>query len=369
VTAINLAWDYCSPLADACSLAYNWPTASYAWQSSDQILSVTTQTGSVARFTMDAHKRVTAVKPANSATDKIFYQYCARVAPFNCSTYVSTGGGPTGPQMSMVTIKDRVLQVTADGQAWNYSFPQGTYGPYYLPYRSNGPEGRQSMALVTISGAGALITYGRNGPDALTAEYQNTAYNRITKAKAFGKREEVYVYDGRANVTSNGLTTAGFDVTCSNILTCNRPNWVRDPAGNQTDYVFSPVHGGLVSATAPVVNGIRPQTRYEYVQRSPWVRSTSSGWVQVAPAIWVKSAESFCRTSAATGNPVAPCAIAGDEVRTLYEYGPDAGPNNLVVRGIAVTADRQTRRTCLGYDRHLRKISETLPAGTAVSCP
>ncbi len=56
---------------------------------------------------------------------------------------------------------------------------------------------------------------------------------------------------------------------------------------------------------------------------------------------------------------------------TTYDYGPETGPNILLLRGQAVTADGQTLRTCYAYDGRGRKISETSPNGTAglAACP
>ena len=41
----------------------------------------------------------------------------------------------------------------------------------------------------------------------------------------------------------------------------------------------------------------------------------------------------------------------------------------LLVRGVAVTADGQTRRTCYGYDALGRRISETKPNAGLGACP
>jgi YD repeat-containing protein len=113
---------------------------------------------------------------------------------------------------------------------------------------------------------------------------------------------------------------------------------------------------------------VRPQTRLEYVQRTAWLKNASGGY-SASPPIWVKSKESFCRTSAATGVVASPCATVGDQVATLYEYGPDSAPNNLLVRGTAVTADGVTLRTCFAYDRFGNRISETSPRAGVVQCP
>ena len=98
-----------------------------------------------------------------------------------------------------------------------------------------------------------------------------------------------------------------------------------------------------------------------------------SSYAHAGPPIWVQTATSMCRTSAATGNPAAPCTTAGDEVRTTFEYGPDSGPNNLLLRGQAVTSTdggvTTTLRTCYAYDEDGRRISETQPNANLSSCP
>ncbi len=59
---------------------------------------------------------------------------------------------------------------------------------------------------------------------------------------------------------------------------------------------------------------------------------------------------------------------SGDEVVTTYDYGPDSGPNNLFLRGVAVTADGVTLRTCYGYDANGHKTYETKPRAGLASC-
>jgi len=167
----------------------------------------------------------------------------------------------------------------------------------------------------------------------------------------------------RYDPPNNFLNLAGCDSASPKL--CDKPVWTKDPNQNRTDFTYDPAHGGPLSVTGPAVNGVRAQTRSEYVQR--YARILGPGGYQPAAApVWLLSATSTCRTSAATGNPASPCATAGDEVRTAYDYGPDSGPSNLLVRSVAVTADGVTLRTCFGYDWLGRRISETKPALNAV---
>jgi YD repeat-containing protein len=185
-------------------------------------------------------------------------------------------------------------------------------------------------------------------------------------------------YDGNNNltqarrVTKPGSTLPDIVISATyntlNPVVAAKPASTTDARGNVTEYSYDPVHGGLLSETlpAPSPGAPRPQTRHQYAQRHAWVSNGAGGYVQSAQPMWVRTATSVCRTSAATGVAANPCATAGDEVRTTYDYGPDAGPNNLQLRGTAVHADGQVRRSCTGYDSQGRAISAT-SAGAGLS--
>ncbi|HEY0598183.1 MAG TPA: hypothetical protein VGD20_20395, partial [Sphingopyxis sp.] len=154
---------------------------------------------------------------------------------------------------------------------------------------------------------------------------------------------------------------------------CDKPIMKIDAKGNQTDFTYERAHGGVLTETGPAVGGVRPQTRYSYVQRNAWVKNSGGAYVSTGQPIWLLASKSLCKTSAATGNPASPCtAGAADEVRTLYEYGPDSGPNNLQLRGTVEDATGAApARTCYSYDWQGNKISETKPKGTTGlgACP
>lgn len=192
---------------------------------------------------------------------------------------------------------------------------------------------------------------------------------------------EAYTYDGYRNRTqvdrtpksgsglSHVITSATFGncTAFSNLLACNQPTATVDARGNQTDYTYSSTHGGVLTVSAPAdANGIRAVTRYAYAQRYAWISNGSGGYVQAASPIWVKTEERTCRTTATVSGACA--GGSSDEVVTAYDYGPDSGPNNLLLRGVTVTADGTTLRTCYTYDGYGRKISETKPLGTGSSC-
>lgn len=378
VTGINNAFQACDPLADTCALSGAWPQSSYSWSAADSVLTVTDKLALATRFTMDSSHRVVGIKPPSSAVDKINYQYCSRgnyMDPYTgtwltdttgagCSTItlIATSGGPL---LEISEVHDRVVQAIVEGQVWTYSYPSGTYGPYYLQYRTQNPNGLESMALTTILGTGALLVVGT---PKFVANYENTARNRMTSAQVIGQPSQTYTYDARGNVISDGLRTAGYDMICSNMKTCNKPNWVKDVAGNQTDFTYDPAHGGVLTETNPAsANGIRPQKRFTYAQRYAWFKNASGTMTRSTEPIWKLATESFCETTSASG---AGCVGgAADQVVTTYDYGPDSDPNNLLLRGKVVTADGISLRTCYRYDQYGNKISETQPLANLTSCP
>lgn len=192
--------------------------------------------------------------------------------------------------------------------------------------------------------------------------------------------ETIFTRDARDNVTmvrvkakagsgaADLVSTAAYPATCTNRKTCNQPIYTIDERGNRTDYTYHEPSGGLLSVTSPAVNGIRAETRNSYVLRNAWIASPGGGFVQIPDPVWLLASTSFCRTSNATGNPAAPCAVAGDEVLTTYDYGPGAGPNNLFLRAVVVTADGQSLRTCYEYDRLGRRVTETEPSANLAAC-
>jgi YD repeat-containing protein len=161
------------------------------------------------------------------------------------------------------------------------------------------------------------------------------------------------------------IVEAEYDI--HNIKAQSKPLWIKDANGNFTRWTYAPEHGGVLTETGPAVDGVTPQKRNTYVQRQARLWDGSAA----GPPVWLLERTAFCRT----GNPATGgggCAAgAADEVVTAYDYGPESGPNNLLLRGQAVTADGQTLRTCFAYDAQGRKISETSPGGTAglSACP
>jgi YD repeat-containing protein len=176
------------------------------------------------------------------------------------------------------------------------------------------------------------------------------------------------------------LYSATYPVDCTNPRTCNHPITATDANNNVWSYTYAPEHGGMLTETGPLaptrqsggsITDVRPQKRYEYAQRYAWISNGSGGYMHGPTAIWLMTRERHCIATAASGLSCA--GGAPDEVVTDYDYGPDSGPNNLLLRGVAVTAyvngAALTRRSCYGYDSAGNRISETLPNANLPSCP
>ena len=286
------------------------------------------------------------------------------------------------PNSEQVEVPYHYLSsLTEAGRTWTYLYHIPGYGTYESSTEAHDPAGATTTYLMN-GDRPYLITdpLGRQTP---VAYYDDMRLGWIHYP---GGNQVTADYDARRNlnlvqrvpIAGTGSTlqaSAAYPSACTatDRRSCNRPTSVTDWGGNTTDYTYSPDHGGVLTETGPAVNQIRPQTRQEYAQRHAWILASGGGYVQAATPIWVPTAISTCRTSAATGNPTAPCAVAGDEVRTAYDYGPDGGPNTLLLRGQTVTATDNgvttTLRTCYGYDPLGRRISETQPRAGFGGCP
>lgn len=404
VTALNNAVDYCNPTADTCAYSRQWPVATYTWSGTAQksechtasnspaqtchpysdfsYLTITDMAGRQTKYTQDRYGRT--VKVEEPTGDVFDYQYCQPFhigysGPEYCATYTFTPGGPVPEIGSYEYDNDKAIYVWRNQERWTY-----------IPMHTTTPSGTISSITATSplgvqrSSHAFSLNNGRQGPSFLVNITDDDGTNQLYSQNLDSwpatlnlpsAYSEAYTRDARGNITQvrqygTGLADvnryAGYDLTCSNINTCNKPNWVKDGKGNQTDIVYEAT-GLMKSVTAPAdSSGVRAQTRYFYAQRYAYIKNASGSYAQASSPIWLLTSESTCKTGAASGDG---CAVAGDEVLTTYDYGPASGPNNLFLRGTAVTASGVTRRTCYAYDVNGNKISETSPRAGLASCP
>jgi YD repeat-containing protein len=373
VKAINNAVDYCAPLADSCAFSRSWPTATIDYVFSTpppgaliggMTLTVTDSIGRSTRYTHTVDNlelAVTGVKaPTSAVADTATYEYDELIT--------------CGPSGCDVLRKRLVSVVNIGGATWIYWYTPA--GPYDYATESRGPT-NTTMRVVYNTATGELMNI--QTPDGKHAFFESYGLiNRLDRVVFPEGNFVKYSYDGRGNITEERsvakagsgladiLRTANFDGGCSEPKTCNRPNWVKDGRGNQTDYTYYPGNGQIKSvALPPDSTGIRPQTRYVYAQRYARIKASGGGDVQVNNPIWVLVEESHCQSSTASASG---CSAANDEVTVTYDYGPVTGLNNLNLRGRMKTTGSTSIQSCFSYDDLGNRISETTPNANLASC-
>ncbi|WP_296615752.1 RHS repeat-associated core domain-containing protein [Sphingomonas sp.] len=312
-TAINSGVDYCDPTALTCtSLSQSWPITTYAYGTSgaNTTITVTDPANRVSRYTIDASQRVIGYKRAASATDTM-----------------TVGYGADG----------RVSSVLKDGHTTTYSWSlAGTT----LTATSNDSLSRKRVTTADTS-KGVLLT----DTDALGRKttYMPDSYGRITKViwpeGTSTAGYDQYTYDARGNVTqilkkakasstlADIVVTANYPTSCSVAATCNKPVWVKDAKGNQTDFTYSSSTGQLTTVTYPAATAgaIRPTTTYSYTSYQGYYKNSGGMIVASGLPISMQTGISTCATTAS-------CAGTTDEVKSSINYGPQvAGTmNNLL---------------------------------------
>lgn len=199
-----------------------------------------------------------------------------------------------------------VTSVTRDGVTTNYS------------YSVSGSTGTMVVtdALSNATTITSNLTFGRPtsvvDPLSRTTSYAYDSSGRLTRVTQPEGNYVEYTYDGRGNVTQtdfvpksgSGLSTittsASFDSSCSNPITCNSPNSITDARGNTTSFTYDSTHGGMLTATSPAVGGVSPQTRYAY--------TLTNGEYQLTGI-------SACASGSASS-----CVGTSDESRTVIGY-------------------------------------------------
>ena len=307
------------------------PTASYAYTGSNSFY--------LASYT-------------NSANQTTSYTYNAN--PYGIATITNPGSaGPDLTNSYNSSSQKLTGQTYANGATWSYTYEQMVYDWETYPNNDwtnvTDPLGRTTRhEFVNSTGPGAprIVTDPLNRTVQL--QYHNGSARHLQRRTEPEGNYVHHSYDARRNVIETRrvsktpgtpadiVTSASFPATCSNQKTCNRPTWTRDARQNQaphvsdpnqqTDFIYDPNHGGLLTETgpAPTAGAPRPQRRLTYTQRYAWISNGAGGYVQAATPVWVVASESRCIAGAPHASGTG-CANANDEVVTTYDYGPKFG--------------------------------------------
>lgn len=391
VMAINNAVDYCStlrnddgqPLAQAITqacpnLSKSWPKVTYDWPAGmprsmyirPTTFTVTDAIGKVTEYRHAPYSsyiqgvqnnpnkkvpRLTAIKDASSNVPVMNYDYItSAVISYSDSLYVWYQAGPIAKLSRSWIGTDSI----------NYTV--GSPGPH-TGYSVNASGGYKAVKTVNSSvywGMNQVTTWDK----VVTLEEQYT--NRVIKIdKTIGGGQITFGYDTRGNITSrveDGITTsASYPATCnsSNRNSCNQADWIQDARGNKTFYTYHS-SGQVATITSPAdKNNKRAQTRYTYLPRNAVYKIDNVFQTSPTP-IYLLASESKCQNTDAVDTG----SCSGDEILTQYDYGPTSGANNLLLRGVTVTASGETRRTCYQYDDLGNRIGVTTPRAGLTSC-
>lgn len=325
---INTGTDYCDPNSFSCEDLISYPLFNDATDVSGNTWSLSV-TGSGTNGSFNYHTE-SRTDPRGIVTAMSQYE-----------TYTPSASYVPG------NISGRVFTVTKSGTVRNYTTtylsgnnPGAAMGLWRTTAGSAGnakryvywPEesrliqyvdelGRTtSFPTYTIAGDPTTVIY----PE---ATYSDTNTDPVAGASPTGGYTN-FGYDARRNLTTvrkvprnagsdhsqDLIWTASYPASCSNIITCNKPETVTNPRGGTTTYTYDSSHGGVLTETKPAVNGIQHQTRYTYQQFTPYIR-TSVG-VQAQPPVWRLVATLTCRTMT-----LATCAGTVDELKTVIAYG------------------------------------------------
>ena len=163
-------------------------------------------------------------------------------------------------------------------------------------------------------------------------------------------------YDARGNELSTTTTPAGggspqivrriFPSSCTAATqrSCNKPTAIIDPRGNETDYQWSDVHGGLLTETLPAdAAGFRSTNTYSY--------TAYTGIDGATFYLLTAKTETIDATHSRT---------------TSYEYDVS---DHWERKGEVVDVGGLALRTCFKHDPIGNLISKTAPRGGLTSCP
>jgi RHS repeat-associated protein len=291
----NMNSETCDPSASACTLSGSWPSLTWDGPNGNLI----DATGRAVHWTSNSSQTIISYPSGRTLTYNLMGDGSGRVMSFN------------------------------DGKGtWSYQYP-GPGGGASLIFNPDNPAPRQvtwslSTGLIANdwpagTGAGLVIGYTYDDKKRVT---------KVTKSNGAGTTSEVdYAYDARGNLsqtrqvsTTPGTPTdvvvnAHYPDTCTNVKTCNQPDYLIDARGNRTDYAYDPGHGGITSVTRPAgINGVRPQKRFSYAAISASYRNGSGATISGSP-LYLLTSTSECATGPS-------CAGTADEVRMAATYSP-----------------------------------------------
>jgi YD repeat-containing protein len=310
--------------------------------------------------------RLVGIKSGNRSTPYVTYDYVSQVQESGYSMLPTYVAGPVA-QLSTATMDGQTVGYTV---AATYQY-EGNY-----VNGSGAPYGTSRVVYNGEFGIWEIVSWDR------TVERETSRVNRVKSVyQAAGGYTYLFGYDPnstRQNVTSitrNGtvVQTASYPATCDNRKTCNEPTWTRDALNHQTDYEYDPGTGLPTRIRKPADStGVRPEIRNTYTAKYATYLASAIAMQRAATPVYLLTRTRTCISTSTLADGSGCAGGSADEVVTDLDYGPDSGPNNLLLRGEAVTAyvngSVQTRRTCYSYDTLGNRIGVTTPNAALAAC-
>ncbi|MFV3129878.1 RHS repeat domain-containing protein [Niveispirillum sp. KHB5.9] len=335
VSAINMAYDACDPMADSCpntntvgpKFTYTGPT-----NSANGPTEATDSLGRTTKYTFTNGVLTGIRRPSSPSADNVTIAYDGTT---NRVDLVTNGSVPTKYSYSSPST-ERIVTIG--------SLPMIS-GSQYTTKRT-----------VSVKIATSTVTSDQDGMNRTTS-YQYDAYNRVTRVTRPSGAYTGFEYDQRGNVKkmtqvasvpntpANIVTEASYPETCATAITCNKPQTVTDPAGNITSFEYSTVHGGVTKVTSPAVGSDQPETRLSYTQLFAYYKNSLGTVIQAPTGVHKLTGSSQCRSGGVT------CAT-NLETRTTTSYGTSTTANNLLPISVTMFgADNSaTSTTSIEYD-------------------
>ena len=310
VCAVNLARVYvpfgatiCP--ADAQTVTYQYSPGIYY---AAQLLTGATKAGATRTYRYADNDHVDCIIDPGQTACKIVNTY------FHCPE--NQGNNPVQP---LVRLHDPVIsQQLPGGKTYSYTYafnscPQASTDtnedtrPFdnnvatiieTVPVSASAPQGLATSGAVTapdnklltlIDPLSRATSFGYAPPEVPAPQFYCCQLDGAFGGAVYPEQNWFgYGYDERGNITAQAVgakpgsgltnltTTAHFASTCTNIFTCNKPEWTEDPKLARTDFEYDPAHGGVkIEKAPPMPTGCAPVKRYTYVQRSAWLKNSS----------------------------------------------------------------------------------------------
>lgn len=332
---INTAVDYCDIVAPSCtsSNAVRWPTWNITYpdvykDASSTLLGYygpngyTTPSGLSHgySFGMQTHRVTDAYFPGMHTT----YAYSWADGSLGSAPYIITATKPDNNHYS----------IRSENANWQYTLVgSGDLLYYSLVYLYvNQPS--------SFTDEDGRVTKYEYNSDNTAYRADNRSLKRVITPEATYSGSTLtggfteYGYDGRRNMTSVAVYPKGggtplissyeYEATCTSgtYIYCNKPKKITDPKGNVTTFIYSTVHGQVLTETKTAdAAGVQPQTRYTYTALYPKSLNAAGSLVPAATPVYRLTKTSSCRT--ATAANAASCVGTDQETVTEYAYAND----------------------------------------------